>query len=182
MTQPKRTPLRSFKLLDLGAKIFIGIVVSLGLVVIGLSAHSVYSVRLNSQWFFLAALTFLSGSITVKLPSIPATISVSETFVFTSVLLFGTAAGTITVTLDGFIFRSGSEKRGWSSTSSFSIQPRPRLSIWWSQNVIFRNRYPTTRRASGRSVCSISWVVGFRDRVFLIKQLVDGDQSAWRRH
>jgi diguanylate cyclase (GGDEF)-like protein/putative nucleotidyltransferase with HDIG domain len=42
----------------------------------------------------------LSGLTTVKLPSVAATISVSETFVFTSVLLFGPAAGTLTVTLD----------------------------------------------------------------------------------
>jgi putative nucleotidyltransferase with HDIG domain len=55
------------------------------------------------RWFILAGLTLLSGSITVKVPSIPATISVSETFVFTAVLLFGPSAGTLTVALDGFV-------------------------------------------------------------------------------
>ena len=34
------------------------------------------------RWLVLAVLTFLSGSATLKLPSLPATISVSETFVF----------------------------------------------------------------------------------------------------
>src|SRR6187397_1731991 len=55
------------------------------------------------DWLVLAALTAISGSATVKLPSIPASLSVSETFVFTSVLLFGPAAGTLTVALDGLI-------------------------------------------------------------------------------
>ena len=55
------------------------------------------------RWFILAGLTLLSGSITVKVPSIPATISVSETFVFTAVMLFGPSAGTLTVALDGFV-------------------------------------------------------------------------------
>jgi len=55
------------------------------------------------NWFVLAALTLISGSTTVKLPSVPATISISETFVFTSVLLFGPAAGTLTVALDALI-------------------------------------------------------------------------------
>ncbi len=55
------------------------------------------------EWFVLAALTLLTGSFTVKLPSLPAKISVSETFVFTSVLLFGPAAGTITVVLDALV-------------------------------------------------------------------------------
>ena len=41
------------------------------------------------NWAILALLTLLSGSATVSLPSLPATVSVSETFVFTSVILFG---------------------------------------------------------------------------------------------
>ena len=45
----------------------------------------------------------LSGWFTVRLPSVPATISVSETFVFTSALLFGPAAGTVTVALDALV-------------------------------------------------------------------------------
>jgi hypothetical protein len=55
------------------------------------------------EWFVLAALTLLTGSFTVKLPSLPARLSVSETFVFTSVLLFGPAAGTLTVVLDALV-------------------------------------------------------------------------------
>jgi putative nucleotidyltransferase with HDIG domain len=48
----------------------------------------------------LAALTLLSGSFTIKVPRLPARLSVSETFVFASVLLFGTCSGAITVALD----------------------------------------------------------------------------------
>jgi len=55
---------------------------------------------IGSDWLPLAALTLLSGSFTVKVPKLPARLSVSETFVFASVLLFGTCAGTITVALD----------------------------------------------------------------------------------
>jgi putative nucleotidyltransferase with HDIG domain len=55
------------------------------------------------EWFLLAALTLLTGFFTVKLPSLPAKISVSETFVFTAALLFGPAAGTITVVLDALV-------------------------------------------------------------------------------
>ena len=55
------------------------------------------------DWIILALLTLVSGSAPVRLPALPATISVSETFVFTSVLLFGGAAGTITVALDALV-------------------------------------------------------------------------------
>jgi hypothetical protein len=62
-------------------------------------------------FFMLAALTLLSGSATVRLPSVPATISISETFVFTSVLLFGASAGATIVALDGFIISIWLAKR-----------------------------------------------------------------------
>ncbi|HET9218587.1 MAG TPA: HD domain-containing phosphohydrolase [Terriglobia bacterium] len=55
------------------------------------------------QWLILAALTVLTGSFTVRIPRIKARLSVSDTFVFASVLLFGPAAGTITVVLDALI-------------------------------------------------------------------------------
>ena len=41
----------------------------------------------------MAALTLVSGSATVRLPSSSASISISETFVFTAVLLYGPASG-----------------------------------------------------------------------------------------
>jgi putative nucleotidyltransferase with HDIG domain len=57
----------------------------------------------GSEWVLLAALTLLSGSFTVKLPGLSAKISISETFVFTSVLLFGPAGGTLIVVLDTLV-------------------------------------------------------------------------------
>jgi putative nucleotidyltransferase with HDIG domain len=56
--------------------------------------------NVSVQWLILAALTLLTGTFTVGIPSIKARLSVSDTFVFASVLLFGPAAGTITVVLD----------------------------------------------------------------------------------
>jgi diguanylate cyclase (GGDEF)-like protein/putative nucleotidyltransferase with HDIG domain len=75
-------------------------VVALGGAIILLSVYQLHARPIGWNWFILALLTLLSGSATVKLPSVPATISISETFVFTAVLLFGPAAGTLTVTLD----------------------------------------------------------------------------------
>lgn len=101
------------------------------------SVHELYSSKITSQWFLLAALTLLSGSITVKLPSIPATISVSETFVFTSVLLFGTAAGTITVTLDGLIISLWLQRRNLEFHKLLFNTTAPALSIWIAAQIFF---------------------------------------------
>src|SRR5688572_12659888 len=86
-----------------------GYVATVAVLGIAALAHSVYAVvsepvGLNwLNWLVLAALTVLTGSATVKLPSVPATISISETFVLTSALLYGPAAGTLTVALDALV-------------------------------------------------------------------------------
>src|SRR6266542_875681 len=82
------------------ARVYVGTIAALGVCAIAQSVYAIYAVPIGWSWFILAILTLISGSATVKLPSVPATISISETFVFTSVLLFGPAAGTLTVTLD----------------------------------------------------------------------------------
>jgi putative nucleotidyltransferase with HDIG domain len=126
-----------FQRLDLSAQVFLGAVVVAGFLVIGHSVHALGSTPVTSQWFILAALTLISGSITIKVPGIDASISVSETFVFTSVLLFGTAAGKLTVTLDGLIIslwlwrkKIGLHKLLFNTTA-------PALSIWLAAELFF---------------------------------------------
>ncbi len=78
-------------------------VIGAGLVVV---LHSVYTFSQSPPgpvWFVWVALTLLSGSFTIKVPSIPARLSVSETFVFAAVLMFGPAAATLVVALDSLV-------------------------------------------------------------------------------
>lgn len=137
MTRVERNTPKKFATLDLGAKVFVSAVVVSGFLAI---AHSVYALRftpVTSQWFVLAALTLLSGSITIKLPGIDASISVSETFVFTSVLLFGTAAGTITVALDGLIISLWLWRKGIGLHKLLFNTTAPALSIWLAAQLFF---------------------------------------------
>ena len=89
----------AFLSLSARARVYVIGVVCAGLFTIAHSLYSLTQQQIGWSWTVLAVLTLVSGSATVKLPSLPATISVSETFVFTSVLLFGPAAGTLTVAL-----------------------------------------------------------------------------------
>ena len=84
----------------------------------------------------MPVLTLVSGSATVKLPSLPATVSVSETFVFTSVLLFGPAAGTLTVALDALVISFWSIEPGATTlTRSLFNVSRAAMTIWISARV-----------------------------------------------
>ena len=99
MTHVQENSLKRFDALDLSAQGFVGAIAVAGFLVIGHSVYALGSTPVTSQWFVLAALTLLSGSITIKLPRIDASISVSETFVFTSVLVFGPASGKLSPSL-----------------------------------------------------------------------------------
>ena len=56
---------------------------------------------LGYQWLIIAALTVITGSFTVRIPAVDSRVSIADTFIFTNIVLFGTAAGAITAALDG---------------------------------------------------------------------------------
>lgn len=116
---------------------YILVVAGVGAIVLGLSIRQLHEGGLWLKWLPLAALTLLSGSATVKLPSVPATISVSETFVFTAVLLFGPAAGAVINALDGLIISLwfGQSRKQWYRIA-FNVTT-PALSIWCASNLYF---------------------------------------------
>ena len=100
--------------LSLGARVYITVIVVAGTLAVAASVHELTVAPPNPQWLVLALLAFLTGSFSIKLPSINARISVSEAFVFAAVLLFGPSAATIIVTLDAIILSS------WASTRRHS--------------------------------------------------------------
>lgn len=89
-----------FQALRPGARLYITFVVAAGACVIGSSIYQLFVEPISNRWLILAALTLLTGSFNVKVSSINAYISVSEAFVFASILMFGTPAGTATVVIE----------------------------------------------------------------------------------
>jgi putative nucleotidyltransferase with HDIG domain len=116
---------------------FIGCVIVGGGAAILHAGVDLYLHPLDWQWFILAGLTLLSGSITVKVPSIPATISVSETFVFTAVMLFGPSAGTITVALDCLIISLWLQRKKREAYKAVFNVASASLSLWTSAQLYF---------------------------------------------
>jgi putative nucleotidyltransferase with HDIG domain len=97
----------------------------------------------SHQWLILALLAFLTGSFSIKLPSINARISVSEAFVFAAVLLFGASAATIIVTLDAIILSSWARSRRRSKVrAAFNICAAA-TAIWVAAHL-FRWLLPQT--------------------------------------
>jgi putative nucleotidyltransferase with HDIG domain len=105
-------------------------VTAVGLVVIGHCVAHILGEPVSSQWLILAGLTLFSGSFTIKVPSLQARLSVSETFVFASVLLFGTCAGTLTVVLDTIVAAWSARKRSREPLRIIFNTTSSAISIW----------------------------------------------------
>ncbi len=123
--------------LSVYGRTYISAVILLGFIVITSSTLELVQTPVGSQWLVLAALTLISGSATVKLPSVPASISISEVFVFAAVLLYGPAAGTLIVALDGLVISYWIAKRRKEPYRALFNMSAPAVSAWCSSEFFF---------------------------------------------
>src|SRR5688572_6276059 len=123
--------------LPVHGRAYVAAVIALGITVVSYSVYRLTVEPIGYQWFILVALTLVSGSATVKLPSVPASISVSETFVFTAVLLYGPAAGTLTVALDGLVISYWIARRRREPYRALFNMSAPAVSAWCSAHLFF---------------------------------------------
>src|SRR5215208_7325290 len=139
-----------FRTLSLGTRVYVLTVATAGAITVLQSFYALAVRPMGWNWAILAILTLVSGSATVRLPSLPATISVSETFVFTSVLLFGSAAGTLTVALDALVISCWSYTKGQPLYKIiFNVCALP-LTIWIAAHLFFL--FPSIEPLSTSSV------------------------------
>jgi len=119
------------------ATAYVTAVIAAGTLVFVYSVRQLYAVPVSSQWFILAALTLLTGSFSIGMSPLPARVSVSEAFVFASVLLFGPAAGTITVVLESLVmsFWLPGPNRGMRRTLFNAAQTA--VAIWTSGTAFY---------------------------------------------
>jgi diguanylate cyclase (GGDEF)-like protein/putative nucleotidyltransferase with HDIG domain len=119
------------------ARLYVFCVVLAGAAVI---THSVYELHvrpISNQWLLLAALTLLTGSFTVKVPKVPSSISVSETFVIISVLVFGPAPATLIVACEGMIISFWILRRTNEVYRTFFNMGSAAVSIWIASQLFY---------------------------------------------
>jgi putative nucleotidyltransferase with HDIG domain len=122
--------------LNPAGRVYVTVVCIAGLSVLGHSILALLSQAIPGQWLVLAGLTFLSGAFTIKVPSLQARLSVSETFVFAAVLLFGTPAGTITVALDTLVAWVSRRRSRETLRNLFNLASAS-LSIWCASQAFY---------------------------------------------
>src|SRR5829696_2602657 len=126
-----------FRDLTPSSRLYIAVVVAAGSFVVVQSFVQLFLHNIGWGWTALALLTLVSGSATVNLPSLPAIVSVSETFVFTSVLLFGPAAGTLTVALEALAISFWSYRKGHPSYKILFNVCAVSVTLWFGSHVYY---------------------------------------------
>jgi putative nucleotidyltransferase with HDIG domain len=120
--------------------LYVTTVIAIGSTVFLLSVYELADLATRDgfpAWYVLAGLALLSGSVTVPLQSVSATISISETFVFTSVIMYGPAAGAVIVALDGLVMSIWLSKgRRQLHRVAFNMAG-PTLSIWLAGQLYY---------------------------------------------
>jgi putative nucleotidyltransferase with HDIG domain len=114
---------------------FIAMVVALGAVAIAHSVLTVHPASLNGYALLLALLTVVTSRFAIQMPGRPATVSVSEVFVFASVLLFGPAVPVLTVAIDGLSI-SLTQKDRRLYRALFNVA-EPAMSTWAAAQAFF---------------------------------------------
>src|SRR5882762_9447478 len=129
--------MRTFSDLRPTARIYVSTVEAVGLAAVLHSIVTLYRHPVAPEWLVLGALTLLTGSFTIKVPSMSLRLTVSETFVFASVLLFGAAAGTLTVVLETLIVALWIKRDVRSTYRAVFNVAASALSIWTAATVSF---------------------------------------------
>ncbi len=119
-----------FHALRRSARLYIATVVLAGATAVGYSVYQLVADPISNQWLILALLTLLTGSFNVKVSSINAYISVSEAFVFASILMFGTPAGTATVVIECLVILLWMKREGRLLHRVLFNLAAPSLAVW----------------------------------------------------
>ena len=107
---------------------YVALVLVLGVAALVQSLHSLAVTPPPSAWIGLGLITVAAGAFTIKMPSLNAALSISETFLFITVLFFGPAPAVVVVALDGLTV-SLLHRRRELRHAAFNLS-EPALSMW----------------------------------------------------
>ncbi len=114
--------------------IYVRVVVLAGVMVVGHSLAILPATPHPLEWLLFASLAVATGSFTINVASVEASISVADTFFITSSLLFGPAPVTVAMAFDSFLL-SARRRHHWRRLAFNTAAPA--LSIWVATTAFF---------------------------------------------
>jgi putative nucleotidyltransferase with HDIG domain len=113
-------------------------VVGTGCAALGVSVLDMSTALPPVQWWVLLALTLISGSAVLKIPSTSINFSISDVFTLTSAVMYGPAAGTVAVAIDSLVISLRLVRAGLTFERILFNAAAPPLAMWVAATAFFR--------------------------------------------
>lgn len=108
-----------------------------GTAVLALSVAQLASQAPSGQFWILVALTLLSGTAVLKIPTTSVHFSISDVFTLTSAVVFGPAAATVAVALETLLMSARVVRSGLTLERVLFNVAAPPLAMWLSARTFF---------------------------------------------
>jgi putative nucleotidyltransferase with HDIG domain len=160
-------------------------------------AQSVLMLRTTQpplQWWALVALTLISGSAVLKIPSVSVNFSISDVFTLTAAVVFGPAAGAAVVAIDSLVISARLVRTTGLTLEKFLFNAAaPPVAMWIAAVLFFRTSglQPLYMQPLGLDVVG-PWLLGFAGlyfflNTFAIAVIISLKERAnvvsiWRKH
>ena len=162
----------------------------------GLLAYAVSDVLsrpVPTEWIVLLVLTCVSGWATLRIPAMPISFSISDTFSIVAALLVGPSAGAITAALDGLVLSSQMKNSRRSVERVLFNTATPALATWIAaETFVLLGGTRTPFQGFGNAVALIAMlgvfgvlVFGLNTGLVAIAISLERHESIvaiWRRH
>ena len=122
---------------DRRARAYIFSVIAVGIAVAAYSVYDLVRHPVELEWLILVGLTVVSGWATLRIPAIPISFSISDTFNIGAALLFGPSAGAITAALDGLVLSARMESSRRSIDRVLFNMAAVTIALWVAAQVFF---------------------------------------------
>jgi putative nucleotidyltransferase with HDIG domain len=115
-------------------RVYVALVIAAGALALTASAGELINTSQPWQWILFGACGVLTGSFTINIVSVSASISVADTFFIATALLFGPSAAAVVLAADTGVL---SWRKGHSWDRVAFNAAAPALSIWTAGHVFF---------------------------------------------
>lgn len=161
------------------AKLYMLLIIGLGVAVCAYAVHSLPTGRLDLRFALLAALTLgLSSRITVKIPRFKSDLSVADTLLFLSLLLYGGQATVLLAAAEGLATSLRICKKPFTILFNAAEMACATVVTWITLNFVFGSVPEVTSSGSLSSMISLICLLGLTQ--FLANSWIIGIAAAWR--
>ena len=119
------------------ARPYVSFVLVAGCVVLANSIAELWAGLPPIEWWALVALTLISGSAVLRIPTVSASFSISDVFTLTSAVVFGPAAGTMLVAIDSMAISARLMRTGLPLERILFNAAAPPVAMWVSAHAFF---------------------------------------------